>query len=166
MDGCCRQYCRQHDGCCLAPGTIPAPSLYSPPSQRRLTLGTTSQTPLTAGLWDTVLVLPVRCIHLDLEGWKEVGAIVPQAIMVAADIQALVNMRSCIDWPDPGAVGRCEGSSNFLILEGTTALMANLTAPGGLHPPFSSPVLPSDGFVSTKLPKLNPTWNTQKSLFS
>lgn len=71
--------------CYLAPGTIPTPPLYSPGNQRGWTLGTTSQIALIAAIWIQFgFCLPVRCLHVDLE--KEVGAIITQAKMAAADI--------------------------------------------------------------------------------
>lgn len=44
---------------------------------------------------------------MGLESRRQVGAVVPQAMMVAADIETFVGMRSCT--LEPGAVGRCEG---------------------------------------------------------
>lgn len=86
-----------------------------------------------------------------LESGREVGAIVPQAMMVAAVSEAFVGMRSCTS--ELGAVGRCEGSGSSLTFEErSTPAMANLTAPGGLHPHFSGP---SPSYASMGLPNLN-----------
>lgn len=108
------------------------------PESKRLDPGDYFPDSLNNWVLNTVLALPVKCTGMSLEGRRGVGAtIIPQAMVVAADTQALVGMRS-----DPGAVGRCESSSSFLIFEGTATLMANLAASGGLYPPFSSPALP------------------------
>lgn len=85
-----------YGGCRLAPGPIPF-SLLCPQNPRSLTLGNYFPNSLDNWALDIALVLPMRHVHLDLEGRQEVGACVSQAMMEAADMQALVNMRSCID---------------------------------------------------------------------
>ena len=59
------------------------------------------------------------------------------AITVAADTQALVSTEVCADRPEPERWAGV-GSSSLSI----AAVMARLTLPGALHPPFSSLVLP------------------------
>lgn len=44
---------------------------------------------------------------MGLESRRQVGAVVPQAMMAAADIETSVGMRSCTS--ELGAVGRCDG---------------------------------------------------------
>lgn len=67
------------------------------PESKKLAPGDYFPDSLNSWVLDTVLVLPMRCILMVLEGRREVGAIVTQAMLMVAHIQALVPMTSCID---------------------------------------------------------------------
>lgn len=70
-------------------------SVFSAQDQRGQTLETTPRLPLTAGLWISFSSANETWVCRQMGG----GNCCSQAMMVAADVQALVGMRSYTDWP-------------------------------------------------------------------